>query len=180
MKDIHFLDNLMSKEESLSMAVDLLINSLKTKNAFTLSQILSNAKKETIMFGNSIELGEVNPPRRLMEFWDKLTPVVKEITGNHQITESSGWCRIYQNGSRLKRHLDREGLDWSITVPLYCNLEKEWPIYIEKEDKEIISFGNKIGSGVLFRSTKLSHWREDLVCDSDKFSLHLFLHWKIM
>lgn len=103
------------------------------------------------------------------------------------------FTRIYQNGNDLKIHTDRPGLDITLSVCLYTNLDWDWPIFVStrqvdglwnsvidpeeyKKDYEI--FYTPVGSGVACLGTKSPHWRDPLVCKNDQYMIQTFYHWR--
>jgi hypothetical protein len=90
---------------------------------------------------------------------------------------SNSYTRIYYNGGTLKPHVDRPGLDYTLSITLFSNLKKEWPLYaIDKKGNQIKSNINR-GDGLLILGTKMQHWRDQLICADDEYVVQLFLHW---
>ncbi len=105
----------------------------------------------------------------------RLTPRMEEITGV-KLKEANPYCRIYNNESTLHNHVDREGLDWTISVCLFTNIKHDWPLYAI-DGEEILSFPTKLNQACLMNGSKLEHWRAPLQCAPDEFVIQMFLHW---
>lgn len=95
--------------------------------------------------------------------------------------DSHCYARIYYNGAILGKHVDRKGLDYTLSVNVFSTLKKDWPLYcIDKQGNQIAAGTgscNTVGEGVLILGTKLLHWREPLICAPDECSVQLFFHW---
>lgn len=104
------------------------------------------------------------------------------------------YTRIYTNNNCLKCHTDRSGLDLTISICLYSNLNFEWPLYISNSTIDVpwndslpiqeyknnsVQYNIPIGAGVAALGGKHPHWRETLNCDSDQKVIQVFYHWSI-
>ena len=115
-------------------------------------------------------------PKYSWNILSRLTPKIESVIGK-KVTPVNPFCRIYFNNSYLNKHVDRDDLEWTLTVCLGNNLKKDWPLFIEIDD-EVISLPNKVGVSYLIEGTKVNHWREKLICSEDEYSIHMFLHWR--
>lgn len=95
--------------------------------------------------------------------------------------DSHCYARIYYNGAILGKHVDRKGLDYTLSVNVFSTLKKDWPLYCIDKNGNQIAAGtgscNTVGEGVLILGTKLVHWREPLICAPDECCVQLFFHW---
>lgn len=106
----------------------------------------------------------------------RFTSLVTEKTGKN-VRIANPYCRIYNNESTLHPHIDREGLDWTISLCLFTNLKHDWPLIAKTQDGTLIQFPTRIGEGNLVAGRMLEHWREPLVCGDDEYVVQMFLHW---
>jgi hypothetical protein len=127
-------------------------------------------------YANSYGAGRI--PEFEKELFE-LTPMIKEKTGMQNIVEENSFARIYFDGGALKRHRDRVGLDLTLSVCLFSNIDKPWPLYVEVEPNVINEFETPVGDGALILGTKMDHWRDDLVCTSKQAVVQAFFHWRI-
>lgn len=163
MAEYYNLGKMISDEECAALAAEVL--EAKEKGAFTL---------ETNRDYYNDSYGGVTPSaHRMLEVW---TPLVKQITGL-EVIPANPFCRIYPNGSVLKPHVDREGLDWTISLCLFTNLDHTWPLLAKVEDDVTIGFDTIAGEGNLINGRKYTHWREPLSCSPDQYVIQMFLHW---
>jgi hypothetical protein len=105
-----------------------------------------------------------------------LTSTISQITGR-KVKAVNPYCRIYRNGAKLNKHIDRETLDWTLTVCLGHNLDDDWPFYFNVNG-EVIKFSNEIGHAALIKGRTTEHWRDPLNCAAWQYSIHMFLHWQ--
>ena len=110
------------------------------------------------------------------ELLRKLTSMVREITGI-MVEPANPFSRIYYNESILRPHVDREGLDWTISLCLFTNINHDWPLKAKMEDGTIVEFPTVKCEGNLINGRNLTHWREALSCEPDECVVQLFLHW---
>lgn len=106
----------------------------------------------------------------------RFTPLVIEKSGRN-LKPANPYCRIYNNESTLHPHRDREGLDWTVSVCLFTNLNHTWPLIVKKENGNLIQFATTSGEGNLVAGRMLEHWREPLQCGDDEYVVQMFLHW---
>lgn len=106
----------------------------------------------------------------------RFTPLVIEKSGRN-LKPANPYCRIYNNESTLRPHRDREGLDWTVSVCLFTNLNHTWPLIVKKENGDEIHFATISGEGNLVAGRILEHWREPLQCGNDEYVIQMFLHW---
>ncbi len=119
-----------------------------------------------------------------------LTKLIKRDYGN--VVFKNNFTRIYFNGNELKIHTDRQGLDITLSVCIFSNINYQWPIYVSnvevngpwKENLPIESYVADstpyfipVGSGVACLGTRNPHWREPLVCDRKQMVIQAFYHW---
>lgn len=123
---------------------------------------------------------------------DNIEQKIKQDYGNNFIFENT-FTRIYLNGHNLSIHTDRPGLDLTLSVCVYHNLDYIWPIYIsnievnglwseagpnDQYKESFQTFETPIGSGVACFGTKNPHWRDTLNCKDNQMMIQSFFHWK--
>lgn len=89
------------------------------------------------------------------------------------------YTRIYYNGGMLGHHVDRKGLDYTLSITLFSTLQKPWPLYAIDKKGNTINADTKIGDGLLILGTAMEHWREPLVCEPNQCIIQSFFHWSI-
>lgn len=162
MKQYYDLGELFTIEECNSLAREVL--ELRGKGEIT-------EETDTRFYRNSF--GGATPGS--WEMLRRLTPKMEEVTGL-KLKEANPYCRIYNNTSTLHNHVDREGLDWTVSVCLFTSIKHDWPLYAI-DGEEILSFPTKLNQACLMNGRKIEHWRAPLQCDEDEFVIQMFLHW---
>jgi alkylated DNA repair dioxygenase AlkB len=119
---------------------------------------------------------------RIKEYEDvlhELTPLVKQKTGMTDIVAENSYTRIYYDGATLGKHTDRKGLDLTLSVCTFSNIQFDWPLYVEVKEGVVKSFATPPGDGALILGTKMQHWRDPLSCGADEMVIQSFYHWRI-
>jgi hypothetical protein len=83
-------------------------------------------------------------------------PVINDIIGE-PVLPTYTYARVYKNGADLKKHIDREACEVSIT--LHLGGDKDWDIYFQKPNGEEVSLILKPGQAVLYPGCVVPHWR---------------------
>lgn len=161
-----YLKNLIPDDLCESFT-QIMLNYKKSDQLTLESSVDNNMYKNSYGRGGIVEME--NFLREIStEFCDKFSVKCKP---------SNTYARIYYNTSTLQRHVDRSGLDYTVSVTLFSNLKNPWPLYaIDKNGVEISSNISK-GDGLLIHGTEMIHWRNPLVCENDEYVIQLFLHW---
>lgn len=94
-----------------------------------------------------------------------------------KLKEANPYIRIYQNGSTLNPHKDRDELDWTVSVCLFSNINSDWPLIIKDENSESTHYPTKLGYASLVSGNILEHWREPLKCNDEEYVIQMFLHY---
>jgi hypothetical protein len=91
---------------------------------------------------------------------------IEEILEKKLYSNYSYW-RLYQRGHKLESHIDRPSCEISTTLCLGFNVgdvkDYIWPIFLEKENKEILKIILKPGDMLIYNGVKLKHWREEFL-----------------
>ncbi|MGJ4729260.1 DUF6817 domain-containing protein [Luteimonas sp. SDU101] len=104
---------------------------------------------------------------------EDLRPGVERITGRRLLPTYS-FLRFYTPESVLKKHLDRGSCEYGLTISIGKESSQHaWPIQLERNG-ETRSVDLAVGDVLLYRGTKLPHWRNPL---PDGNWLQLFLHY---
>jgi hypothetical protein len=105
----------------------------------------------------------------------QFTWLVGQLAGE-PVLPSYAYFAGYRGGARLRRHIDREQCEFSVT--LLVNYEAAgdpatWPIYLEPKEGAV-AIHQSPGDALFYRGTQLPHWREELPagCASDSVLLH--------
>lgn len=109
----------------------------------------------------------------------ELTPRMEEELQVKMVPANS-YCRIYYNGSTLKSHVDRVGLDYTISISLFSNLKNDWPLMCIDRKGNTVPINIGIGDGGMVYGTEIKHWRDDLTCGPDEYIIQLFMHWSFI
>lgn len=109
---------------------------------------------------------------------DRFLPLAEEKTG-HKLKKSNPYIRIYRNESTLNTHIDREGLDVTISVCLFSNIGYDWELIIKNKDGSTIGYPTKLGIAGIVTGRLLEHWREPLKCNDGEYVIQMFLHYTI-
>lgn len=109
----------------------------------------------------------------------EFTPKVIKALRSRFIREENSYSRIYFNGSTLLPHRDRPGLDLTMSLCTYTNLDNPWPIYVEFDNGVVRAVDIKPGDAAIFLGTRMKHWRDPLVCNPDQRVVQSFYHWRI-
>jgi hypothetical protein len=83
-------------------------------------------------------------------FEAELNPIGNRIADllGLNLKPKNSYARIYNNGSTLNKHVDRPGLEYTLTVSLYSNLDQPWLFWATTLDgKQNIPYEIPIGDG---------------------------------
>jgi len=107
---------------------------------------------------------------KLLSFY---APLVSKISGK-ELLPTYCYARLYQKGTKLKKHKDRKACEISVTLTLGYSGTKSWPIkFMSLQDKEV-SLDMNIGSLCIYKGCELEHWRDPL---KDEWQTQVFLHY---
>lgn len=133
----------------------------------------------------AIHLGDEQSSRRYVAhnevvarfFHQQLTSTVSAIVGE-PIKPSYVYLASYLSGAELKKHTDRAECEFSVTLCLDFSPEPElatsWPIRLETP-KDTVAVYQALGDGLIYRGTKVSHYRA--VLPDGHTSTSMFLHY---
>ena len=109
--------------------------------------------------------------------YDRMTQVIKDITGLN-IVKANSYSRIYFNDSVLKPHIDREGLDLTLSIQIDNTFGKDCPVYTKGYDGTV--FGSVLNNtdSLLVKGGELEHWRDEMY--GDGYLMCVFFHWTVM
>jgi Sulfotransferase family len=96
-------------------------------------------------------------------FHHQLTSYVGRVVGI-PVKPSYAYVSAYQGGAILERHVDREQCEFTMSLLVECSSDDaapEWPLYFDTP-KGTIEVVQSVGEAVLFRGTKLPHYRPRL------------------
>ena len=84
------------------------------------------------------------------------------------------YARIYKNSSVLKRHSDRPECQYSVTLCLGGEYDKQWPIWINDYSGKSHEVPLEEGDILIYSGHELEHWREKF---EGKLQYQLFMHY---
>jgi hypothetical protein len=99
-----------------------------------------------------------------------LKPTLEKNTGK-KLIETYTYCRIYQKGNVLKKHVDRESCEISCTLNLGGDM---WPIFLKNKKNKIIECRLNPGDLLIYSGSELEHWREEFEGND---CVQVFLHY---
>lgn len=105
-----------------------------------------------------------------------MTPMVKKLVGREDLIIRNSFSRIYFNDSILKKHVDRKGLDVTMTVSIHNDTGVDWPLHVQTDDG-VKSVVTNVGDAAIILGTKMPHWREALSCQNGQMVMQCFFHW---
>lgn len=132
--------------------------------------------------------------KETMFFVPYLDKIIKNDYG-HNITFENTYTRIYKKNNELKIHTDRQGLDITLSICIYSDVNFNWPIFISNEivnglwstslpiesyKESFQSFDTPPGTGIACHGTRSPHWRNPLMCEDDQMVIQCFYHWKLI
>jgi hypothetical protein len=163
MKLTYDLGQILTQEECDDLALEILDE--QSRGALRI-------ETDTRYYRNSY--GGITPGS--WETLKKFTPLIVSTLGKEVKTENP-YCRVYNNTSTLNEHVDRPGLDWTLSVCLFSNIETDWRLHVRINENEVQSFPTEVGKAALVRGGTLPHWRDPLSCRDDQYVVMMFLHW---
>lgn len=109
----------------------------------------------------------------------ELTPRLEQELGV-SMKPANSFARIYYNNGTLHRHTDRQGLDYTMSITLFNNINKEWPLWCIDKTGDEVPIHIEQGDGGMMLGTTMTHWRDDLVCEEDQYVVQMFMHWSFV
>ena len=101
------------------------------------------------------------------------TEDIGKIVGKTLIPQYT-YARIYKNGSVLERHSDRPECQYSVTLCLGGEYEKQWPIWIQDYDGNDHCVELDEGDMLVYSGCELEHWRDKFEGNAQ---FQLFMHY---
>jgi hypothetical protein len=96
---------------------------------------------------------------------------VSEIA-QEELLPICSYSRVYRQGNVLKRHRDRPGCEFSLTVNLYQ--DHPWSIGIQKPTGEDVMVDLNPGDAVMYLGKNADHWRDSF---GGQEYIQVFLHY---
>jgi hypothetical protein len=133
----------------------------------------------------TIPLGDGQSPRRHVAYNDpvarffhhQIAPILSEVVGE-PIKPSYVYLASYLSGAELKKHVDREQCEFSITLCLDFSpepaLATPWPISLDTPNGKVTVY-QMLGDGLAYRGTRLPHYRSRL--GEGQTSTSIFFHY---
>lgn len=108
-----------------------------------------------------------------------LLPIMEKST-KLSLCPTYSFCRIYRPGMELRRHVDRESCEISVTICFgysYDDQKYKWPIkIIDGETKDEVAVTQVPGDGLIYRGCELQHWRDKLDVSDNNYQVQAFFH----
>jgi Rps23 Pro-64 3,4-dihydroxylase Tpa1-like proline 4-hydroxylase len=150
------LSNFISKERALSLS----------------SEFLKHCEE------NNIE-GDPQAPNSysaynyisFLELLCEKTTVISSAIGE-TVLPTYAYSRVYKKGSELKKHIDRDACEISLTLHLHGDVA--WPIWIETSSGETRCVQLNPGDAMIYMGKIAPHWREPF---SGEWYSQVFLHY---
>lgn len=165
-----YFKNILTEEERLRFASIMLV--LREDNQLLYEGVDAQGKPSEY-YNNSF--GGNHP--EFEATLKRIQPRIEEELGIY-LKPKNSFARIYYNGGTLTRHVDREGLDYTLSITLFSNLDSHWPLWCIDKKGNTVPITIESGDGAMMLGTKLTHWREPLVCNEEEFVIQLFMHWE--
>ena len=133
----------------------------------------------------AIRLGDVQSPRRYAAhdesvarfFHHQIANAVSAVVGE-AIKPSYVYLASYLSGADLKKHIDRQQCEFSVTLCLDFSpeprLATRWPIRLDTPEGTVTVY-QALGDGLVYRGTKLPHYRHVLA--EGNTSTSIFFHY---
>jgi hypothetical protein len=106
-----------------------------------------------------------------LELLCEKTPEISQAIGE-TVLPTYSYARIYKNGSVLKRHVDRDACEISLTLHLHG--DQSWPIWIETPSGKEVQVDLQPGEAMVYLGKKAPHWREEY---GGEYYTQVFLHY---
>ena len=166
MDKIHFIKNIINYDECKYLS-----------DIFDAEKIKIKSYDTSIMTNNSYGFGTGNVFDDYMNILKK--KVLQYFSNNtHKLLNVNTYVREYVNDSFLKKHVDRPDINVTLSICLYSNINKRWPLIAEINGHEY-SLDTEIGDGILLiDSDIITHWRNELICNKNERVIQFFLHWR--
>jgi hypothetical protein len=168
-----YLKNVLTPEQCLRFAGILL--AMKEENMLHYEG--KTADQPNAFYDNSFGGNHAEFEAALREVQPR---VEQELGLVGKMTPANSFGRIYYNGGTLAQHVDRDGLDYTISITLYNNLKTDWPLWAVDKLNNTVPLNIGIGDGGMILGTTMKHWRDPLVCDPDDYVIQLFMHWSFV
>jgi hypothetical protein len=157
--------------------VDKIIT-LEDRNKIKDIMLNNNLNKEDDLVNYKNSVGRNSIPE-LEAYFQKLTPIVEQVVGMKLKPENT-YARIYNNESTLTKHLDRDGLDITLSIQIDNTTGYEQSLYLEGYDGTVYSSNLKDTDALIIRGRDLQHWRNPIKSVDGGKLFCLFLHWRIV
>jgi hypothetical protein len=133
----------------------------------------------------AIPLGDVQSPRRYAVhdesiarfFHHQIAKAISAVVGE-AIKPSYVYLASYLSGAELKKHIDRQQCEFSVTLCLDFSPEPQlatsWPICLDTPEGTVTVY-QALGDGLVYRGTKVPHYRGVLA--EGHTSTSIFFHY---
>lgn len=98
--------------------------------------------------------------------WDRIEGHV-----GRPLIPTYSYARLYQNGNKLEKHVDRPACEVSVTLQLGRSHHYSYPIYLEGQRIDLAE-----GDGLLYQGMTQEHWRDECKGPDGYYSGQVFLH----
>lgn len=102
-----------------------------------------------------------------------LRPVMESVTGK-KLIPTYAYMRIYDKGSELVKHTDREACEVSATITIDADDDPSWPIHLTDLQGNDVSVSLRPGDLMVYSGREVPHWRR--VNQGGKL-IQLFIHY---
>ena len=161
------LDNIITEEQRLH--IKNVILQKQSEKKLQIENDITNYK-------NSEGLDRIP---EIEEYFNYFTPIVEQVT-KLKLQKENSYSRIYNVGSTLNKHIDREGLEITMSLQIENTTGLIQPIFAENYRGGINDAALNNKDCVLLKGRDLTHWRNPLESiNPDGYLMNVFFHWNI-
>jgi prolyl 4-hydroxylase len=161
------LNNIITEEQRLHIK-NVILNK-QSENKLSLEDDVTN-------YRNSYGLDRIS---EIEEYFDYLTPIVESVT-KLKLQKENSYSRIYNVDSTLNKHVDREGLDITLSLQIENTTGLSQPIFAENYSGGVNDAALNNSDCVLLKGRDLTHWRNPIESTNPEgILMNVFFHWNI-
>ncbi|MCI0338645.1 MAG: hypothetical protein L0226_13795 [Acidobacteria bacterium] len=101
-----------------------------------------------------------------------LCPTIENIVG-HPLYPTFSYLRVYLKGADLKKHVDRESCEISVTLTIQTGGAHIWPVFLDVSGR-IVRVELEPGDGLIYKGCEIPHWRDTF---GGERQVQIFLHY---